>query len=298
MVWFHLLFQSFVSVPGFFLLSGLKVTLPRKRPQRLSDYYLSRVKSLLLPYLIAFTGYYLVFLYWLRWMTFSARECLQYLVRGNLSAQFYFLIALFQFVALTPFFRWLARRWSPLLLVPFSLGLMWLSSMYFNAVLQIFLPDVTFPYADRVFTSYLAYYVAGCCIGENYPQFKEFLGKNRGLIWFLCIFFTLSDATLSVLSFSGRHWVSFLEYIHTLYIFSAILALFDLALHLPSPLPKAVEQIDRVSFLIYLWHCLVITLFNDRAPTLGLTGIGESLSSASLSPTASPSAAVCCGGSW
>ena len=42
---------------------------------------------------------------------------------------------------------------------------------------------------------------------------------------------------------------------------------------LPSPLPRWVEKIDRISFDIYLWHCLVITLFNHYAPRLGLSRV-------------------------
>ena len=264
---------AFVSVPGFFLLSGVKLTLPRKKQPSLLAYYRGRAEHLLYPYVVTSLIYYLVFVYWLKWFPFSLKEFAIYLVRGGLSAQFYFLIALTQFIILTPLFRCLAHRWSPMLLIPFSVGIMWLSSMYFNGVLQVFLPDVTFRYSDRIFTSYLAYYMAGCCIGEHYPHFKEFVGKNRGLIWGLFVFFALSDAWLSVLTFSGRRYIPYLEHIHSMYIFSAILALFDLALHLPSPLPRIVTAIDRISFDIYLWHCLVITLFNHYAPQFGLTRV-------------------------
>lgn len=266
---------SFVSVPGFFLLSGLKLTLPRSAPLCLREYYCGRVRTILLPYMFTASVYYLVFVFWLKWFPFSLKDFVGYLIRGDLSAQFYFLIALFQFILLAPLFLSLSRRWSPMLLVPFSVGIMWLSSMYFNGVLQVFLPNASFLYADRVFTSYLAYYMAGCCIGQSYPQFQEFLWKNRGLIWTLCIFFAVADAGLSVLAFSGRRYIPYLEHIHTMYIFSAILALFDVALCLPSSLPRIVMAIDRVSFDIYLWHCLVITIFNQYAPNLGLTRVSE-----------------------
>lgn len=266
---------SFVSVPGFFLLSGLKLTLPRTTPVPLGRYYLGRAKALLLPYLWAALAYYLVFVFGLGWFPFSWKDFGGYLVRGDLSAQFYFLIALFQFTALTPLFRWLSRRWSPLLLIPFSLGIMWLSSIYFNDALRIVLPEANFPYSDRIFTSYLAYYMAGCCIGHNYSRFKALLRENRGLIWALFGLFALSDGWLSVLAFSGRRYVPFLEYVHTLYIFSAILFLFDLCTHRNAPLSRLWAAIDRVSFDIYLWHCLVITLFNSFAPRLGLDRVGE-----------------------
>ena len=40
---------AFVSVPGFFYLSGVKLTLPRERPLPLRDYYLGRIKNIYLP---------------------------------------------------------------------------------------------------------------------------------------------------------------------------------------------------------------------------------------------------------
>ena len=43
------------------------------------------------------------------------------------------------------------------MLLPFALGLTWVSSMYFNAVLQLFVPGAAFPYGDLVFTTYLIY---------------------------------------------------------------------------------------------------------------------------------------------
>ena len=49
----------------------------------------------------------------------------------------------------------------PPVLLPLALGITWLSSMYFNAVLQLAVPNAAFPYGDRVFTSYLVYYLAG-----------------------------------------------------------------------------------------------------------------------------------------
>ena len=43
---------AFVSVPGFFLLSGVKLTLPREKQQSLSSYYRGRAEHLLYPYVI------------------------------------------------------------------------------------------------------------------------------------------------------------------------------------------------------------------------------------------------------
>lgn len=261
---------AFVSVPGFFLLSGVKLTLPRTRPQTLSAYWGGRAKSILLPYLLAAAVYYLCFVA-LGWFPFSLSDFAVSLVRGDLSAQFYFLIALCQFVLLAPLFRRLAARWSPVILLPFALGIMWLSSMYFNPIVQLAFPQAPyFPYSDRIFTSYLFYYLAGCCIGQHYPRFLALLKDNRGLITALAVFFAMADGAVSVLAFSGRRSAPYLELVHTLYITSAILLLFALATSRTAPLPRLAAEIDQASYLIYLYHCLVIVLFNGLTARLGL----------------------------
>lgn len=264
---------AFVSVPGFFLLSGIKLTLPRSKPQTLLHYWTGRIKNIFLPYLLAAGIYYLTFVYLLGWFPFSWSDFLGYLVRGNLSAPFYFLIALLQFIALAPLFRWLARRWSPVLLLPLALGITWLSSLYLNTILQLFVPSAYFPYSDRIFSTYLVYYLAGCCIGEHYHRFLALLEENRPLITALFLFFAGADGILTLLAFSGQRSVPFLEFIHTLYLLSAILFLYGLAVRRTAPLSPIAANIDRASFLIYLYHSLVITLFNGIAARLGITKV-------------------------
>lgn len=262
---------AFVSVPGFFFLSGLKLTLPRETEPSLGAYYLGRLKKLFFPYLLAAVIYYLTFIR-LGWYTFSPAQLVRETALGTLSAQFYFLIALMQFILLAPLFRYLARRYAPALLLPLALGITWLSSMYFNSVLQLFDPSAAFPYGDRIFTSYLVYYLAGCCAGQNYPRCLALLAENRSLIAASALFWGAADAAVSLLAFSGRRAAPFLELIHTLYILSAILFLLDWAERhkelLSGGRGRLLRAADQASYLIYLYHCLVITLFNYYAPRL------------------------------
>lgn len=141
---------AFVSVPGFFFLSGLKLTLFADRHRSLMKYWLGRVRTILLPYILAVAIYYLYF--WTHhYFPFSLADFGGYLVRGDLSSHFYFVVTLVQFIVLTPLFLWLARRFDPVVLLPFALGLTWLGSLYLQAILTSAAPDVTFPYGDRVF---------------------------------------------------------------------------------------------------------------------------------------------------
>lgn len=265
---------SFVSVYGFFFLSGVKLTLPRSRPQPLGEYYLGRAKHLLLPYLLAAALYYLCFVA-LGWYTFSIPQFLRETAMGTLSAQFYFLIALIQFILLTPLFRWLVQRYHPVFLLPLAAGLTWLAVFYLSAILQLFGPDVALPAGMPVFVSYLFYYLAGCCAGQHYARFLSLLEENRSLLTAAALFFAAADGIISLLAFSGRRSAPYLEYIHTLYMMSAIPALFGWAVRHRSTLQntsawpvRLLHAIDRASYLIYLYHCIIITLFNAIAPRL------------------------------
>lgn len=169
---------AFVSVPGFFFLSGLKLTLFADRHRSLIKYWLGRVRTILLPYILAVAIYYLYF--WTHhYFPFSLADFWGYLVRGDLSSHFYFVVTLVQFMVLTPVFLWLARRFDPAVLLPFALGLTWLSSLYLQDILTSAVPGVTFPYGDRVFLSYLIYYLAGCCAGQSYFQVPGSAGTQR-----------------------------------------------------------------------------------------------------------------------
>lgn len=268
---------SFVSVYGFFFLSGVKLTLPRSQRRTLGAYWLGRVKSILLPYLLAAAVYYLYFIV-IGWYTFDAGFFLKETARGTLSTPFYFVIALFQFILLAPVFQGLTRRFSHVFLLPPAVLVSLLSSMYLGSILQLFRPELSFPYADRVFTSYLVYYLAGCFAGQNYDRFLALLKENRPLLTGCALFFTAADGILSVLHFSGRRSIPYLELVHILYMFSAIPALYSWAAQ-AKPLVQGLwaglfHRIDRASYLIYLYHSLTITIFNGIASRLGITRTG------------------------
>lgn len=267
---------AFVSVPAFFFLSGLKLTLFSARHSNLKKYWLGRIRTILLPYILAVAVYYLYF--WTHhYFPFSLLDFGGYLIRGDLSSHFYFVVTLVQFTVLTPLFLWLSKRFHPAILLPFALGLTWLSSLYLQSILSTAVPGVTFAYGDRVFLSYLVYYLAGCCAGQAYPKFLELLENNAPLITALAVFFALWDGVASWLGFSGRRDVPYMELVHTLYILSAILLLFLLVSRDRSPLSRLGAAVDRGSYLIYLYHCLAVVIFNDQMARLGIPSVGVQL---------------------
>ena len=265
---------TFVSVSGFFFLSGVKLTLNSASapPPPLGRYWAKRWKGIFLPYLLAVAVYYVYFVSH-GYFSFSLRDLAGYMIRGDLSSPFYFVIALAQFVLLLPLFRWLPRRWSPSVLLPISLGITWLSALYCNEILGLLIPGAHFSYNDRLFTTYLVYYVGGCCAGQNYPRFLELLDRNRPLLTACALIFAGADLFFSWKFFVGGQSVPFLEMIHTLYQLTAIPALYALVVHHPVTLSPLARRMDRASFLVYLYHSLVITWFNDLAWQLGISRV-------------------------
>ena len=253
---------SFVAVPGFFLLSGLKLCL--HEPKHMGRFYRKRARAVLLPYLIAVAVYYLWFIHW-GWFTFSLRDLGHYWLIGDVSSHFYFVVALVQFILLTPLFlRW-SRKYDPVVLLPLAVIVTWISVKYFGSLLALAIPGLEFPYNDRVFTSYLAYYLAGCCIGRNYEGFLALLRRNRVLIIAAAVAFALGDAAGSWITFSGKSVLPCLEELHLSWEAWGVLLCFLGAVALDGrPLPKLLVRLDQVSYLVYLYHGLAITIFNVK----------------------------------
>lgn len=265
---------SFVSVYGFFLLSGLKLTLPRDAQPTLGAYYRGRLRTVFLPYLIAVAVYYWWFCGFLRYFPPSVSGFLGYLVRGNLSSPFYFIIALAQFVLLMPLWRYLSARCHAAIVLPFALGITWLSALWLGPICE-FLTGHGFAYGDRVFTTYLFYYLAGCYIGRRYDDFLALLQSSRGMIVALFACFTAADLYGSYqMAVRGRS-VPFLEMLHFLYLPAAILFCFLVAARIGRPLPPLLAEVEKASFLVYLYHALAISALGWALECWGVGGVAK-----------------------
>ena len=265
---------SFVSVYGFFLLSGVKLTLPRGRRISVALYYKGRLKSILLPYFIAMLIYYVWFSAALGYIQPSVCGFLGYLVRGDLSSPFYFIVALTQLIVLMPLLRYVAEHVSPALSLPLALAVSWMSELYFEQFLQLFDPSASFAYGDRVFTTYLFYYLAGCYIGLHYDAFLSVLRRNRRFTSGVFALFAAFDAALSYRGRVLSLWSPLWPMAHLTYLLAAIAFCFLAASSIRRPLPRWLAQVDRASFLIYLYHALVISVLDQKIlGRIGVSGV-------------------------
>lgn len=266
--------MAMASVYGFFLLAGVKLTLPRARRVSVLAYYRSRARTILLPYCLACAVYYACYCFVFRYYTFTLGGYLKLTGSGLMSSPFYFIVVLAQFILLMPLLRYVAEHVSPIFSLPLALGITWASELYFADFVRIFLPESAFRFGDRMCTTYLFYYLAGCYIGLRYEKFTAALRKNRS---FVCAAFVLTTAANLTLTYRARvlalssplvSWANFL------YLPCAIAFCFLVAVCTRRPLPRVLARVDRASFLIFLYHILLLQFADKAFEAAGIVSVG------------------------
>ena len=154
-------------VQGFIFLSGLKMFL-KEDTAGYKKYYKSRFTKIVLPYICAVILFYAYFL-WRNYFGFSLKDLSGYIIKGDLVAHFYFVIAIVQFYLLKPVWTFMVNRISPKIAIIASVLIMFLCKYVFSA----------FQYNDRLFTTYLAYWVMGCYAGKHYEKVLTHIKKYR-----------------------------------------------------------------------------------------------------------------------
>ena len=251
---------SFV-VQGFILLSGVKLFLTGKDEKDYKDYLLSRIKGVILPYIFSYFIYY-VFYFVVYDYPLDLLFILRHLVLGSLVCHFYFITLLFQFDLLFPLWKKLINKCSPVIVIPFVLLFSLIFQIYMPDMVRIAFPDSNFIYNDRIFTTYLAYWIIGCYIGKYYDKFEKTVKKNFGAI---CTFFGIAFVLFlyyTYYAFNYIAYVPFMNQVHDLYVLCVIVFLFSLFMKLPKKMPKLLSKMDSSSYDIYLWHMLFVFLAN------------------------------------
>lgn len=254
--------SSFV-VQGFIFLGGLKVFLSKKKVSFLS-YLKNRVTKIVLPYILAVLVYYVYFIQ-REYFDFQWNELFGYILKGDLSAHFYFVVAVFQFYLLK-------CVWEQMLkIVPVILGIM--IAFVITAMGILTLGKVFGTYNDRIFTTYLIYWVMGCYIGKNYDKVRDWIISNRRwilLMYPVVAFFEVYTAYMGVIPYYLA------EILHICYCLCAIFFCWTLAEMVPDGIcaSSIFKNINASSFYIYLWHILVLTEVDNRMNIAGITSLG------------------------
>lgn len=275
LVYFPWKLAAFV-VQGFLFLSALKLFMRPMEEFSYRRFFRSRLCRIVLPYLIWVCVYYIYFVA-RGYFPFRVGDLLRYMVVGDLSAHFYFIVVIVQFYLLMPLWRAMVKRVDGTVAMLMALLISLLIGQYLPNMVALFAPDYYFAYTDRVFPTYLIWWVAGCYAGAKYNDFCAMLRRQRGVLVGLFAVFAVGEGVMGWLHASGRAWMPWLELWHYGYCMAAILAAMTLALAISERrevYTPAVAALDGASWGVYLIHPLLIQVANHALALAGITSIG------------------------
>lgn len=246
-----------VAVYGFIFLSGVKIFLKFDRPFDAKVFYTKRVKSILLPYVVAVTVYYLCFCS-LGFYRLSPLVWLKFILLGNVASHFYFIVALAQFYLLMPLWRKIVAEVNPIL----ALGGALVINLLFWPSLRVLLDLGTVgQFTDRILISYLFYWLAGCYIGRYYEKFTLAVCQNKILLTLCFVFAALGNLHFYYYTMYAGLSFGYLELWQHFYLISAIMFLYMVSLQIKEykfAQSGLFSFLDRESYNIYLWHMLIL----------------------------------------
>ncbi len=248
------------AVPGFVFTSAVKLFYNYSNINNFSyrRFYWGRFKKVVFPYIIVTVIYYCAFIWVIpKIHHFDIKELLGYIISGNLSAQFYFVILIVQFYLLMPVWMVFTRIKSK----GFGIALLAIS-----LVLTIVF-RMTYPYTDgivKLFPAYLVFWMVGAYIGPNYERFETLIEKNKLIIYIGWLAFAILHCILSYMQFAGTIAYTFSPIIVVFFCFFSIFGFYTYARELTFSLERRgkglLTSISQASYDIFLIHCLVIIL--------------------------------------
>lgn len=258
------------AVPAFIFTSAVKLFY--KYGERKFSYpifLLDRLRKIYVPYIIAVIVYYAVFVYAFHIYDFNPVSLIKYILNGDLSAQFYFVVLIMQFYLLMPMWI-LISKYKSLLFH----GLIVLIALVCSVGFRIYAPS---EYANKIFPSYLIFWVLGMYVGMYYNQFIKLLSKHRLVIYALWLVLAVTHCVTSYMEYSGMINNSLSPLIVILFCLFSTFGFYRYAYGLTQSLESRGKgffiSISGASYNIYLVHCLIITSMLEILTNVGVTNI-------------------------
>ena len=263
---------SACAVPMFLYTGGVKMARQfgdaRLSPKIYFRYILRRFTKIYLPYAAWTAIYYLCYLR-INYVRGGVGEFVSYLLKGDLSAQFYYVAVVMQFYLLMPLWVWMLRHVRAYTALGVSLMLR-LFMLQLPAVLTSF--GIEFAYTHHLFLPYLVFWAAGLYAGKYYDVLLPTVRERPTLI-------------ISTLVIAGYGCLSLREYVTGQVLFDlnqikiftdllSVLLLHGAALKLTESegrLAGLLGRVHRASFSVFLSHCLLLTLVTVLLENAGVT---------------------------
>ncbi|MBE7050857.1 MAG: acyltransferase [Ruminococcaceae bacterium] len=253
---------SVIVVPGFIMLASCKLFMKISKSEKFEygKYYVGRLKRLIVPYIFWFALYYALFMY-VYGYELEISFISKHFFLGSLVYHLYFIPILVQFDVLIPLWKKIVKHSPAIIILPIALIFTIICESGMANLVGIISPGTAFKYNDRLFTSYLIYWMIGAYMGSNYDAFKNMIVKNKITVCVIFIFTMIINVIFSDINYTGKGYISNMNLIHMAYVLSALMFLFMISIMRGEKFTenfRIVSVIDRLSYRIYLSHVLVL----------------------------------------
>ncbi len=262
-------------VPAFLFSGAVKMALSfdSEKTENYFKYIAKRFLKIYLPYCLWVVVYYLYFLK-LGWVEKGIMPLIKYILVGDLSAQFYYVVIVMQFYILMPLWKLLVKHVPFFIGVPFA-GLITVFMLKFDPL--IWQLGINFPYRSIMFVTYLVFWVIGLYTGKHYEDIKNAL-KSSG---FSVVLSVVTVILITVI----HHW----QYAKGVYVFDGdvlkfftdiltVFVMLYICITIENSCFKKIKKflsfIHKSSFSVYLSHCLVLQIVTNYLTGKGVADIG------------------------
>lgn len=269
--------SSFV-VYGFIFISSVKLFIKDEEKINIPRYYKGRLKKVIIPYLISVCIYYFYFIV-KGYFDFSFSNIIKHFLIGDLVAHFYFVIIITQFYLLYPILKSIIKKIKPVIGITISFMITFTFTRYLPLWLNFIFKDIDFIYNDRIFTTYLFYWVLGAYVGLSYKKVLEYLKVNKRKI---NILYAITAILYLFINYSVVRFnvaASCLDIIQMIYVTIAIVFLYSNSIRLSKNenIYNLIIHINKSTYMIYLYHILIIFITTDLLNEFLIFDIGNRL---------------------
>lgn len=222
-------------------------------------YIWERIQHIYFPYAVWVVIYYLC-LYAAGYLEGSLSELVSGIFWGNLSGQFYYIVIVMQFYLLMPLWMRIVRKIPFFAALCISVFIMMVALRSANIFSQF---GIHFRYFDRLFPSYILFWILGIYAGARYDQIVKYIkqiGTGMGAVFCLCIF---AGILFSYIHYSMRISLLDLDYLKIITDVMSIILIWTICVRIKGKAVHAerwLSGIGQASYQVYLSHCLFLTL--------------------------------------
>jgi surface polysaccharide O-acyltransferase-like enzyme len=245
-----ILFNRFFkyTTPVFLFLSGITSFYGyRNREYKYIDFLNRRLKTVVFPFLIWSSIYYLILVYTGTY-EFDFIFYIKNLILGNMSYHLYFIPILLQMYFLSGIINYFLKKMDAKKVVLISV------------IINILFMKLYFPYSDRFFGKYILFYILGVYLTKEYDTFVIFIKNIK--IPVTIIFFT-STFFYAVFYYIKRY--DLMDYAWLFFSVSGIFFLFNISRYLEKKdkfKNKQIRKLSKSTYYIYLIHPLVLSFIS------------------------------------